>query len=81
MAPDSQHRSHRGGAEDIGGVALVLAGVRCDVQIDDGELGVAVLAVDGEAAGGVVNILEIDKVGENGHMLVEVKKGKTDLQN
>lgn len=64
MTPDSQHRCHRGGAEDIGGVALVLSRVRCNVQIHDGELGVAVLAVDGEAAGGVVNFLEIDEVGE-----------------
>lgn len=56
VASDSQHGYHGGGADGVCRIALILSRVRCEVQVDDGELGVAVLAADEEASGGVVNI-------------------------
>lgn len=57
MAAHPQHRLLLTAAVQIGGVALVLAGVLSDVQVVDVQLGVVVSAVDEEAAGGVVDFL------------------------
>lgn len=44
-------------ADDVGGVAHVLAGVQVDVQVGNVQLGVVLPADDGEASGGVVDVL------------------------
>lgn len=60
MAADPQDRWRGLVPDDVGGVALVLAGVCGDVQVDDVELRVAVSGRDEEAAGRVVNVLGMD---------------------
>lgn len=74
VAPDPQDWCHGGGADGVGRVALVLSGVRREVEVNDGQLGVAIPAADEEAARGVVDILSDWWSGRNRDRWGEVKK-------
>ena len=51
VAADPQHRLLVAAADNVGGVAVVLAWIQTNVQVDNVELGVIVSAVDEEASG------------------------------